>query len=209
MAASRLISSGLTEPRVWRIEARWLTKLFVGADVVCFLIQSAASGLLYTTDGDMKDRADTQRLGQVIYLVGCGIQLAFIITFSFFLGSYLQKVRQTMTTGLQVRRAKLLLYALFAIMFLIVVSTARDSHYMYTDVSDKIPSQVRLAFRLAEYGPETTHDNPLVNIELYTLLLDAAPMIIAMALLNIFHPGYFTCSGARKDFEFDCLLRPT
>ncbi|KAI9795255.1 MAG: hypothetical protein M1833_007277 [Piccolia ochrophora] len=48
---------------------------------------------------------------------------------------------------------------------------------------------VRIIFRLVEYADGVDHSNPLPNVEAYIYCLDALPMILAIALLNIVHAG--------------------
>ena len=43
------------------------------------------------------------------------------------------------------------------------------------------------------------HDNPIISNEIYAILLDAVPMIIAFFLLNAAHPG-IVLRGADGNF---------
>jgi hypothetical protein len=49
--------------------------------------------------------------------------------------------------------------------------------------------QIRIAFRLAEFGPGVSESNFLLRSEYYTLFLDALPMVSSLLLLNVVHPG--------------------
>lgn len=49
--------------------------------------------------------------------------------------------------------------------------------------------QVRIIFRLVEYARGTDPSNPIPYNEAYIYGFDAAPMALAILLLNIFHPG--------------------
>lgn len=66
------------------------------------------------------------------------------------------------------------------------------------------PPQVRIIFRLIEFGPGLNADNPLLANEAYPLGLDAVPMLLALTLLNLMHPG-FVLRG--PDSEFPRLSR--
>lgn len=54
-------------------------------------------------------------------------------------------------------------------------------------------------FRLIEYSDGTGADNPLVGREIYPFMLDAFPMLLALMLINIFHPG-LVLRGADSEF---------
>jgi hypothetical protein len=64
--------------------------------------------------------------------------------------------------------------------------------------------QVRIIFRLVEFGPGVSRDNPILTNENYVFGLDALPMVIALGLLNVLHPG-LVLRG--PDSEFPRLTR--
>ncbi|KAF5022278.1 hypothetical protein F66182_5655 [Fusarium sp. NRRL 66182] len=64
--------------------------------------------------------------------------------------------------------------------------------------------KIRIIFRLVEFGPGVDEHNDLVAREEYPLGLDAAPMLIALVLLNIMHPGVVLRG---PDSEFPRLSR--
>ncbi|KAL2131483.1 hypothetical protein VTI74DRAFT_4971 [Chaetomium olivicolor] len=49
---------------------------------------------------------------------------------------------------------------------------------------------VRVIFRLIELGSDS-HNEELITKEMYTIGMDAIPMIVALTLLNVAHPGRF------------------
>lgn len=59
-------------------------------------------------------------------------------------------------------------------------------------------------YRLIEFGPGVNEHNQLLIHEEYPLGLDATPILIALVLLNIMHPG-FVLRG--PDSEFPKLSR--
>lgn len=59
------------------VRPNWLTKIFVGGDILCFLIQALGATMLVTADS--KSKMDT---GKAIVLVGLVLQ---IIIFGFFI----------------------------------------------------------------------------------------------------------------------------
>ena len=52
---------------------------------------------------------------------------------------------------------------------------------------------IRSLFRLVEYA--MGHDSELQSKEVYIYVLDAAPMLIASTLFNIFHPSKYLVAG--------------
>lgn len=76
MILSRLIrATGAEEYSIVRIN--WLTKLFVGGDISCFLVQALGGGMLSGAD-----TAEDSKRGETIILAGLVLQ---IIIFAFFL----------------------------------------------------------------------------------------------------------------------------
>lgn len=65
-------------------------------------------------------------------------------------------------------------------------------------------SQVRIIFRLVEFGEGPTDDNPLLTNEYWAIGLDALPMLLAFLLLNAVHPGWVLRG---PDSEFPRLSR--
>lgn len=59
--------------------------------------------------------------------------------------------------------------------------------------------QVRTVYRLIEFGPGLNADNPLLTNEIYPFALDAVPMILALTILNVMHPG-LVLRGPNSEF---------
>ncbi|CAN9376587.1 unnamed protein product [Alternaria alternata] len=71
-----VLASGHTKASI--IRPTWLTKIFLGGDILCFLVQAAGASFLVKTDASQS----TKNLGKYIILAGLVIQL---IVFGFFL----------------------------------------------------------------------------------------------------------------------------
>ncbi len=50
-------------------------------------------------------------------------------------------------------------------------------------------NQVRIIFRFVEFSGGVSSTNPILSHEAYQLCLDALPMVIALVVLNVVHPG--------------------
>ncbi|KAL4865734.1 hypothetical protein BDV12DRAFT_199813 [Aspergillus spectabilis] len=114
--------------------------------------------------------------GVHIYMGGIGLQEFFILIFAA-LFIHLQRKMGEMERNGQLDSEKVsrgttpwrwLFYAIYAALFLITV---------------------RIVFRLAQYAQGTDPNNPALSNEWYEYVWDAAPMFIALVILNIIHPG--------------------
>lgn len=61
------------------------------------------------------------------------------------------------------------------------------------------PAEIRIIFRLVEFGPGADIDNPILANENFAFGLDALPMVLALVLLNVVHPG-IVLRGENSDF---------
>ncbi|CVL08833.1 related to phospholipid-translocating ATPase [Fusarium proliferatum] len=165
MIVARLVHFVIPQRRVARISAQWLAKIFVMFDVMCFIIQAAGGGMLAS------DNADTSKLGQHIYMVGIGIQLGCVVVFLVIHGLFYRELSLNIRIGKQETRSrwlKPLCWVVYIVLVLIVV---------------------RVIFRLVEFGGGANSNNVVLRHEEFQLYLDALPMLIALVLLNVVHPG--------------------
>lgn len=128
MTVARLVYFLLPEQRVWGIKATWLTKIFVGLDIVSFLVQAAGGSLMSNQDADS---ADIIRTGKDVYMAGIGLQGAFILLFSVMTWQFYRRMLAITKEagdyapsagGRVTWRAKALVLAVYAVLFLILVS---------------------------------------------------------------------------------------
>jgi hypothetical protein len=71
-----ILASGHTKACI--IRPTWLTKIFLGGDILCFLVQAAGASMLVKADASQS----TRDLGKYVVLVGLIIQ---VLVFGFFL----------------------------------------------------------------------------------------------------------------------------
>ncbi|KAF9874629.1 RTA1 domain-containing protein [Colletotrichum karsti] len=176
MMAARLVYFVLPDQRVLRIKATALTKIFVAIDIVCFLVQAVGGAMMSNTDVSPDD--PILRIGQKVYMSGCGVQLAFIIVFCGLMGRFYVKMRRAQRLDLNMKRVKALVWVMYVVLFLIII---------------------RIIFRLVEFGPGADIDNPILANENFAFGLDALPMVLALVLLNVVHPG-IVLRGENSDF---------
>ncbi|KEF61450.1 uncharacterized protein A1O9_03016 [Exophiala aquamarina CBS 119918] len=195
MLLGRMIHFFLVDDRVFGLRARKITKCFVWFDVIAFLVQ-ATGGMMATPDASAK----TQKLGLDIYTAGVGLQLFFLSIFTSLAVGFQRRLKQQSQSPvandsgsdydpesyLQPRSgphtpspalARRLLILLYIVMVLVII---------------------RNIYRLVEFA--TGVDSPIVKHEWFSYVWDAAPMFIAMIVLNIEYPGK-VLQGPRADFR--------
>jgi len=118
MTVARLVHYLLPAKKVWGIKATWLTRFFVGLDIVSFLVQAVGGSMLSNND---PDSYQTVRTGQQLYMAGIGVQLAFVVIFSAMTVGVFLAVRREGRLGPDLKRAKILIGILLAVLVLIMV----------------------------------------------------------------------------------------
>lgn len=63
--------------------------------------------------------------------------------------------------------------------------------FAYTQVPESFTDtlKIRIIFHIGQYAQRTSATNPVLIHETYDYVFDAVPMFLALASLNIFHPG--------------------
>ncbi|KAF4445120.1 hypothetical protein F53441_10962 [Fusarium austroafricanum] len=176
MAVARMVHFRMPDQKLLGINAVRMTLLFVWLDVILFIVQGAGGSML-SNNNDI----NIIRTGQKLYMAGVGLQLAVILLFIGITAFFYFKLRQL--EGRSMGRMKWLIWTMLAVLILIVI---------------------RIVYRLVEFGPGVNDHNQLLIHEGYPLGLDATPILIALVLLNIMHPG-FVLRG--PDSEFPKLSR--
>jgi hypothetical protein len=169
MTAGRLIYAFHPAKRVWGVDAVKMGTWFVWLDVFSFVVQGAGGSMLDSSYGQ-----DTVGVGMKIYMTGVGVQEVCILVFGALVAKFHVDVKMIERQGELVnhpggKRWEWVTYSLYAVLALITM---------------------RIAFRLAEFSSgldEATNDLPYK--EGYALGLDALPMVLAILVLAIVHPG--------------------
>jgi hypothetical protein len=182
MTAGRLIYTFHPDKRVWGIKAISLGKWFVWLDIVSFLIQ-ATGGVMLNPGND----AETMDAGKKIYMSGVGVQQGFIFLFlglivKFHLDALVLDRQGLLPSGIGSKKNQMwkwLTYALYVVLALITM---------------------RIVFRLIEFsGGVDPANNKLPFEEKYALGLDAFPMVLAILILAVVHPG-LVLRGPESEF---------
>ncbi|OAQ99384.1 hypothetical protein LLEC1_05175 [Akanthomyces lecanii] len=100
-------------------------------------------------------------------LTRIGMKLGFVVIFGSMTAWFWRRMRHV-SQGQSMGRLRFLIWTMLAVLVLIMV---------------------RIIFRLLEFGPGINANNKLITDETYPLVLDAMPTLLALALLNLMHPG--------------------
>ncbi|CAI7644016.1 unnamed protein product [Penicillium glandicola] len=147
-----------------------MTKIFVGGDILSFILQAAGGGVM--TGGSTK----TVAIGQWIIVAGLCVQLLFFGTFILssatfhirIVGSPTEKSVRTRHLGTSIlpRNWSSLLFACYTVSVLILI---------------------RSIYRLIEFAQG--NNGYVISHEVYLYVFDAAMMFSVMAIMNVFHPS--------------------
>ncbi|PSK54048.1 Protein RTM1 [Elsinoe australis] len=167
MTFARMVHYFLPDKKIWRIRGVSLAKYFVWADIVAFIVQ--AVGGIMVSPGSSPEIIKT---GINIYMGGIGLQEAFILCFIGLMVHFHRSALHLERVCIPVRDHswRPILYALYAVLVAITV---------------------RIVYRIAEYAGGIKPSNPVPFHEVYSYALDAFPMMVAILLIAIFHPGRY------------------
>ena len=98
------------------IRINWVTKLFVGGDILCFLIQAAGGGIL--TGSDSKTSAD---LGKGVILVGLCLQMVIFGFFMFVAAVWQRRTRGAKDSRIMSFNWPIYVYMLYIVSILITI----------------------------------------------------------------------------------------
>ncbi|RSM09307.1 hypothetical protein CEP52_004150 [Fusarium oligoseptatum] len=110
-------------------------------------------------------------LGRKVYMAGVGVQLGCVLVFLIIHTLFHREVSRDARIGkLRVRSmwTMRLLWVIYVVLGLIVV---------------------RIIFRLVEFSQGVSSSNVILRHEEFQLYLDALPMLVAVVVLNVVHPG--------------------
>lgn len=141
------------------VRRTWLTKIFVGGDIMSFMMQSAGGGIMSSGASGMKS-------GEKIIVGGLFVQILFFGLF--FVTAIMFQIRgrdHLATLGSNIPWKKHL-YSLYAVSILILI---------------------RSAFRVIEYIQGNA--GFLLKHEVFLYVFDAVLMFIVVVVLNVSHPG--------------------
>ncbi|EFQ97005.1 hypothetical protein MGYG_00048 [Nannizzia gypsea CBS 118893] len=166
MVLARMIHFYIPSRTIGIFKPAMLAKIFVVLDFGAFIIQLVGGGMAgpgQTPEAAMR--------GIHIYMGGIGIQEFFILLFLILAVQFHRQMLHLEHTGrlLESKRTwRPLLYSLYISLLFITV---------------------RIIYRLIEFSSGHTASNPIPYHEWYMYVFDAAPMLVAIGVWNVTHPG--------------------
>ncbi|KAI0881597.1 RTA1 like protein-domain-containing protein [Annulohypoxylon maeteangense] len=178
MTFARLSWFFLPDQRIGGIKPASIAKYFVWADVLTFLVQGVGGTMASPTASP-----NIIKIGLDIYLSGMGLQQFFIMLFLVLMVIFHRRAQASppevvSETGEKKPGWKPLLIALYVVLALITI---------------------RNMYRIAEFAGGITPSNPVPSHEEYSYSLDCFPMMLALLILAIWHPGR-TLVGPASEF---------
>ncbi|KAL4786814.1 RTA1 like protein-domain-containing protein [Aspergillus varians] len=160
MVMGRMVWNFTDDVQVLRLRPWRFGSLFVILDIIAFIIQVYGAGQASGNDVSFSD----EMLGLHVYMAGVGAQQLFVLMFVVCAISFHRKILRQRRPDLP--KALLLLYVLYACLALVTM---------------------RIIFRLCEYAQGLNSTIP--HHEAYQYCLDSLPMLVALVMLNVVHPG--------------------
>lgn len=167
MTLGRMIHFFLPSRSLLHVPASTIAAVFVALDVVSFAVQLTGGSMASPTSS-----AEDQLKSIHIYMGGIGMQEAFIVVFVCLAVKFQREAAAAAAATLPGQRGAAvgparLLWALYSSLGLITI---------------------RIVYRLVEFSSGSV-DNELTARESYFYGLEAAPMVFAIAVFNVVHPG--------------------
>ncbi|KAL2132508.1 hypothetical protein VTI74DRAFT_3727 [Chaetomium olivicolor] len=181
MTFARMVFYWHPEGKVAGLRATRIAMWFVLADIISFIVQGVG-GIMASPSAS----ADIIRIGLNIYLAGMALQQFFILIFLGLMVAFQRRCNRARAAnfGHDGKRSwRPLLFAQYGVLVCITV---------------------RIIFRICEFAGGVTPSNPIPFHEEYSYALDCFPMMVALLILAIFHPGRFLVG---PDSEFPRVSR--
>ncbi|RAK77660.1 RTA1 domain-containing protein, partial [Aspergillus fijiensis CBS 313.89] len=160
MVMGRMVWNFTDDARVLRVRPWHFGLFFVALDIIAFIVQ--VYGAAQAAGNNVS--YSTEMMGLHIYMAGVGVQQLFVLVFVVCGVAFHRKLLQQRRSD--AKKALLLLYVLYTCLALITM---------------------RIIFRLCEYAQGL--DSEIPAHEAYQYCLDSLPMLLALVLLNVVHPG--------------------
>ncbi|KAJ5101777.1 hypothetical protein NUU61_003999 [Penicillium alfredii] len=172
MTLGRMIYFFLPQKGLAGISAPRYGIFFVTLDIVAFLVQCAGAFLMSNKDIGHS----LMMTGLHVYMGGIGLQEFFLLCF-WGLAIKLHVDMIGIEKSQEVDPAKFYRGA-YPWRWLFY-----STYFALTMIS------IRIFFRLGQYSQGFNASNPVLSHEAYEYVLDATPMFLTLAILNVFHPG--------------------
>ncbi len=182
MVLGRMIHFFLPEQKIWGIRARKLAVWFVCADVLSFLTQLGGGSLIQNGN-----ETNILMIGIHVYMGGIGLQEFFILIFT----AFAFRLRARMVSAERVEQSALCDAGPRSALAMENPSQKPDWNFLlYALLGTLALITTRIIYRLVEFAAGLDpNSNPLPYHEWYFYVFDAAPMFLALVIMNLVHPG--------------------
>ncbi|KAJ6104131.1 RTA-like protein [Penicillium sp. IBT 18751x] len=153
------------------VRVNWMTKIFVGGDVLSFLMQASGAGIMVSGSSD-SGNSKPSNTGQNVIVGGLIVQILF---FGFFLISAL------------VFQSRLISHPSAGI----AADHTPWRKHIYALHTSSILVLVRSVVRVVEYAQGT--DGTLMSNEVFIYVFDGLLMFVLMAIFIVIHPSEVNC----------------
>lgn len=169
MVFARIVHFYAPDRKVWLFSPSILALIFVTLDIVSFVVQLVGGGM-----AGPGATLESQKKGLDIYMGGIGMQEGFIVLFLGLVIKFHMNMLRAERAGRlaadKISSWKWLIWALYACLLAITI---------------------RIVYRLAEFSAGLGASNPLPSNEPLLYILESTPMLLAILVWNITHPGRF------------------
>ncbi|KAH7123448.1 RTA1 like protein-domain-containing protein [Dactylonectria estremocensis] len=162
------------------ISVRWLTKMFVLVDVICFATQTAGAIM------SGSEVADEASRGKMIIIIGLGLQIAAFALFMMCILAIQKRIASSPKASA-------------------VAGELSYRRYLFGLQITSVLFLVRNIVRIVEYNQGS--DGPLLSSEVWLYVFDACFMLAIIVVLIFLHPGrLIKKTRYQKQNESDILL---
>ena len=153
-----------------RVRPGWYTWIFIGCDLLSLILQGTGGGIAATADFG----SDLQDLGTDLMLAGVVFQVVCLTFFGYFLGEYLYRTyRHRNELGPNCM-------ALF--------HDTKFRLFIGAIITAYVTILARCAYRIPELSGGWRSE--LMRNEVEFIVLEGVMIVVAVAVLTMFHPGY-------------------
>lgn len=159
------------------VRPAWLTKIFVGGDVISFLVQVIGAS----------NMSRNFNMAKTVILLGLVIQILFFGIFVVLAIAVDRRLSRSPTPAAQELDAKSGRMGWRSVLRVIYIASGMIF--------------IRSIFRMIEYTGAS--DSPMMTTEAYLYVCDSTLMFGVLAILIHFHPGYYIPTGGHSKYTRD------
>ncbi|EIN12916.1 RTA1-domain-containing protein [Punctularia strigosozonata HHB-11173 SS5] len=173
----RMIGYFVPDRKLIGIRAARFSWLWICLDFVAFVVQAIGGGMAANTGHTASDAREVQN-GLHVYMGGIALQQFFILLFLFIAYNFQRKVSRAPASQVPPYKWRHLLYGLYGALVLITI---------------------RIIYRLVEFSGKNLTKGFVPSHEVFYYCFDALPMLLAIWIFHVVHPGRYLVPEGRRD----------